>query len=138
MKKSHVKTDVAQFCFTSGMDWMDLLGGVKYKASYGANDLCLEEDANTSVCPIMLVHEAEDMKNLMNGNDQPVSETAGVQINNLLPTLHPKLASTLRARDKHHIVGTRAVGWKKGDARSPLCDVLHRIFHNLTVGAERK
>ena len=91
----------------------------------------------TPVCPIMLVHKAENMKNLVNGNDQPVSETASVQINNLLATLHPKLARTLRAGDKHHIVGTRAVGRKKRDARSPLRDVLHRIFHNLSVGAER-
>ena len=92
----------------------------------------------TPVCPVVLMHKAEDMKNLMDGKDQPVSETPSVQVNNLLSTLHPELARTLRAGNKHHVVGARAVGREKGDARSPIRDVLHRIFHNCSVCPERK
>ena len=59
----------------------------------------------TLVCPVVLMHEAENMKNLVNGNDQTVSETSSVQVNNLLSTLHPQLTGTLGAGNKHHIVG---------------------------------
>ena len=85
----------------------------------------------------MLMHKAKDMKNLMNGNDEPVAEAASVQVNNLLSTLHPQLAGALRTGNKHHIVGARAVCREKGDARGPIRDVLHRIFHNCPVGPER-
>ena len=79
------------------------------------------------------MYEDEDMKNLVNGNDQSVSETARVQVNDLLSTLHPQLTRALRPGNKHHIVGARTVGREKRDARSPIRDVLHRIFHNRPV-----
>ena len=47
-------------------------------------------------CPIVLVHEAEGVHQLMHGHNQPVVEAARVQEEQLLPSPHTKLAGAFR------------------------------------------
>ena len=48
-------------------------------------------------CPIVLVHKAEQVEELVNREDKAVVETARVQEQPLLPASHPKLTWALTA-----------------------------------------
>ena len=48
-------------------------------------------------CPIVFVHKAEQVEELVNREDKAVVETARVQEQPLLPTSHPKLTWALTA-----------------------------------------
>ena len=80
-------------------------------------------------CPIVLVHEAKRVHQLMHGHNQTVVEAAGVHVEQLLPAPHTHLARTSRATVDGHKVAAGAVGRDKGDARVQLGDVIHGLPH---------
>ena len=80
-------------------------------------------------CPIVLVHEAERMHQLVHGHNQTVVEAAGVHVEQLLPAPHTHLARTSRATVDGDKVAAGAVGRDEGDAGGQLGDVVHRLSH---------
>ena len=68
------------------------------------------------------------MKQLVNGNDEPVSKAARVQPKHLPSSLHPQLTGTLRsAADDSHIVYAVAVHRHKSDAGRSLGYIVHGL-----------
>ena len=80
-------------------------------------------------CPIVLVHEAERMHQLVHGHNQTVVEAAGVHVEQLLPAPHTHLARASRAAVDGHEVAAGAVGRDEGDAGVQIGDVVHRLSH---------
>ena len=80
-------------------------------------------------CPIVLVHEAERMHQLVHGHNQTVVEAAGVHVEQLLPAPHTHLARTSWATVDGHEVAAGAVGRDEGDAGVQIGDVVHRLPH---------
>ena len=71
-------------------------------------------------CPIVLVHEAKRMQELVHGHNQPRGEAARVQVKQLLPSLHTWTP----------VLGLSLVVWLKFSLRGPdsmciFCSIVH-------------